>query len=319
MDVVLCHRTADFDALGAAVGWARLHPGARIVLCGGTHPAVRDFLALYRDEYPLIERRAVSPEQLATIAVVDTQHRALLSTAADWLDLPQVQIQLYDHHIHTESDISAQSRQVEAVGATTTLLVEQLQAENLALSVAEATVMALGIHSDTGSLTYDHATVRDAAALTWLMGQGANQKAIATYTEPGFSTELQELLGEALPQLQTVTVHGYRVAWVMLSSDRYVPGLSSLTSQLMVLSESDALVLGHWYQTRSSGQDRLTLIARSRIEGVDLTALLQPIGGGGHAQAAAATLKTTAPKAVLEQLIEQLQAQIPPPPVAAAA
>jgi tRNA nucleotidyltransferase (CCA-adding enzyme) len=317
MDVVLCHRTADFDALGAAVGWARLHPGARIVLCGGTHPAVRDFLALYRDEYPLIERRAVSPEQLTTIAVVDTQHRALLSTAADWLDLPQVQIQLYDHHIHTESDISAQSRQVEAVGATTTLLVEQLQAENLSLSVAEATVMALGIHSDTGSLTYDHATVRDAAALTWLMGQGANQKAIATYAEPGFSTELQELLGEALPQLQTVTVHGYRVAWVMLSSDRYVPGLSSLTSQLMVLSESDALVLGHWYQTRSSGQDRLTLIARSRIEGVDLTALLQPIGGGGHAQAAAATLKTTAPKAVLEQLIEQLQAQIPPPPVAA--
>jgi tRNA nucleotidyltransferase (CCA-adding enzyme) len=317
MDVVLCHRTADFDALGAAVGWARLHPGARIVLCGGTHPAVRDFLALYRDEYPLIERRAVSPEQLSTIAVVDAQHRALLSAAADWLDLPQVQIQLYDHHIHAEGDISAQYRQVEAVGATTTLIAERLQAENVSLSMAEATAMALGIHVDTGSLTYDHATVRDAAALTWLMGQGANQKAIATYTEPGFSSELQELLGEALPQLQTVAVHGYCVAWVVLSSDRYVPGLSSLTSQLMVLSESDALVLGHWYQTRSSGQDRLTVIARSRIEGVDLSALLQPIGGGGHAQAAAATLKTAEPKAVLAQLIEQLQLQIPPPPVAA--
>jgi tRNA nucleotidyltransferase (CCA-adding enzyme) len=283
MDVVLCHRTADFDALGAAVGWARLHPGARIVLCGGTHPAVRDFLALYRDEYPLIERRAVSPEQLSTIAVVDAQHRALLSAAADWLDLPQVQVQLYDHHIHAEGDISAKFRQVEAVGATTTLIAERLQSENLSLSMAEATVMALGIHADTGSLTYDLATVRDAAALTWLMAQGANQKAIATYTEPGFSSELQELLGEALPQLQTVTFYGYRVAWTMLSSDRYVPGLSSLTSQLMVLSESDALVLGHRYQTRSSGQDRLTVIARSRIEGVDLSALLQPIGGGGHA------------------------------------
>jgi tRNA nucleotidyltransferase (CCA-adding enzyme) len=317
MDVVLCHRTADFDALGAAVGWARLHPGARIVLCGGTHPAVRDFLALYRNEYPLIERRSVSPDQLSTIAVVDNQHRALLSAAADWLDLPQVQIQLYDHHTQAECDILAHSRQVEAVGATTTLIAELLQAKNLSLSMAEATVMALGIHVDTGSLTYDHATMRDAAALTWLMGQGANQKAIATYTEPGFSSELQELLGEALPQLETVTVHGYRLAWVMLSSDRYVPGLSSLTSQLMVLSESDALVLGHWYQTRSSGQDRLTIIARSRIEGADLATLLQPLGGGGHAQAAAATLKTMEPGAVLTQLMEQLQAQIPPPPVAA--
>ncbi|MCG9892112.1 MAG: CBS domain-containing protein [Thermosynechococcaceae cyanobacterium MS004] len=325
MDVVLCHRTADFDALGAAVGWTRLRPGARIVLCGGTHPTVRDFLALYRDEYPLIERRSVVPDQLSTLAVVDTQRRALLNEAAEWLDLPQVQIQLYDHHTQADCDIAAHFQQIEPVGAATTLIVEQLQAAHLTLSMAEATVMALGIHVDTGSLTYDHATVRDAAALTWLMGQGANQKAIATYTEPGFSVELQDLLGEALPKLQTVTVHGNRLASVMLESDRYVPGLSSLTAQLMVLSESDALLLGHWYQTRSSKQDRLTVIGRSRIEGVDLAALLQPLGGGGHAQAAAATLnlvenKTEMPSnptQLLGRLIEQLQAQIPPPLVAA--
>ncbi|MGB8700703.1 MAG: poly(A) polymerase, partial [Thermosynechococcaceae cyanobacterium] len=94
MDVVLCHRTADFDALGAAVGCTRLHPGTRIVLCGGAHPAVRDFLALYRDEYPLIERRSVSPDQLRRIFVVDTQRRELLGSAAQWLDLPQVTVHL---------------------------------------------------------------------------------------------------------------------------------------------------------------------------------------------------------------------------------
>jgi tRNA nucleotidyltransferase (CCA-adding enzyme) len=321
MDVVLCHRTADFDALGAAVGWSRLHPGAGIVLCGGAHPTVRDFLALYRDEYPLIERRAVAPDRLSTVAVVDTQRRSLLSEAADWLDLPQVQVYVYDHHVQAESDISAHFKQVEAVGATTTLIVELLQAKNVTLSVSEATVMALGIHVDTGSLTYEHATIRDAAALTWLMTQGANQTSIATYVEPGFSLELQELLGEALPKLQTETVRGYRLAWVLLSGDSYVPGLSSLTSQLMVLSESDALMLGHLYQTRSSGHNRLTIIARSHVEGVDLTVVLQPIGGGGHAQAAAATLKITEveqpPEQILTQLVETLRAQIPLPPVAA--
>jgi nanoRNase/pAp phosphatase (c-di-AMP/oligoRNAs hydrolase) len=35
MDLVLCHTTADFDTLGAAVGLTRLLPGARIVLTGG--------------------------------------------------------------------------------------------------------------------------------------------------------------------------------------------------------------------------------------------------------------------------------------------
>ncbi|NEP47654.1 MAG: hypothetical protein F6K65_01965 [Moorea sp. SIO3C2] len=32
MDLILCHTTADFDALGAAVGLTRLKPGAKAVL-----------------------------------------------------------------------------------------------------------------------------------------------------------------------------------------------------------------------------------------------------------------------------------------------
>ena len=60
MNLVLCHTTADFDTLGAAVGVTRLHPGTRIVLAGGCHPTVQNFLALHRDEYQLIERRAVN-------------------------------------------------------------------------------------------------------------------------------------------------------------------------------------------------------------------------------------------------------------------
>jgi tRNA nucleotidyltransferase (CCA-adding enzyme) len=318
MDVVLCHRTADFDVLGAAVGCTRLYPGTRIVLCGGTHPTVRDFLALYRDEYPLIEQRSVSPNQLRTITVVDTQRRELLGSAAEWLDLPQVEIRLYDHHVKADCDITAQFVQIEAVGSTTTLMVEHLRTQNLALSLAEATVMALGIHVDTGSLTYSHATPRDAAALTWLMEQGANQRAIATYIEPGFSAALQDLLGEALSHLQTQTVHGQRIAWVLISTSYHVQGLSSLASQLMVLSESDALLLGHAYQTRSSQKDRFTVIGRSRISGVDLTTLLKPLGGGGHPQAAAATLSDADhPEYLLTALVTQLVAQVPRPAIAA--
>ena len=51
MDLILCHTNADFDALGAAVGVSRLLPGAKILLTGGCHSVVRNFLALHRDEY----------------------------------------------------------------------------------------------------------------------------------------------------------------------------------------------------------------------------------------------------------------------------
>ncbi|NJK30030.1 MAG: CBS domain-containing protein, partial [Acaryochloris sp. SU_5_25] len=315
MDIVLCHRTADFDTLGAAVGITCLSPGTRIVLCGGAHPTVRDFLALYRDQFPLIERRSVNVKQLRSITVVDAQQRELFGPAAIWLDTPGIQIKIYDHHLHTVADINTEDRVIAAVGATTTLIVEVLQEQAFSLPAAVATVMALGIHVDTGSLTYPSATVRDAAALTWLMAQGANQRAIATYTEPGFSADLQELLGQALDTIQTQSIHGYTVAWVILQTAAYVPGLSSLTSQLMLLSESDCLLLANVYG--NAMPQRLSIIGRSRIEGVDLNTLLQPLGGGGHARAAAATLRTETPEAVLMGLVDRLTQQIPLPPTAA--
>ncbi|NJN49794.1 MAG: hypothetical protein HC805_08565 [Alkalinema sp. RL_2_19] len=98
MDLILCHTTADFDAFGAAVGLSRLYPGSRIVLAGGAHPAVRDFLALYRDQFALIERRSVRVEKIQTVHVVDTQSRDRLGPTAAWLDLPGVAVRVYDHH-----------------------------------------------------------------------------------------------------------------------------------------------------------------------------------------------------------------------------
>jgi tRNA nucleotidyltransferase (CCA-adding enzyme) len=173
MDLILCHTTADFDALGAAVGLTRLKPGAKVVLTGGAHPAVRDFLALHRDEYALIERRSVNSQQIQSLVVVDTQMRDRLGKAAEWFDLPHLtSIEVYDHHLDIQTDIPATHTQIEPVGATTTLIVEQLQQTSIQLTTAEATVMALGIHVDTGSLTFDQTTPRDAAALAWLMAQG---------------------------------------------------------------------------------------------------------------------------------------------------
>lgn len=324
MELILCHTTADFDTLGAAVGLSRLRPGSRIVLAGGAHPTVRDFLALHRDEYALIERRSVPADQIRAIAVVDAQRRDRLGKVAEWLDLPGVEISVYDHHLESERDFSATQQWVDAVGATTTLVVEQLQAENVVPSPVEATVMALGIHVDTGSLTFDHSTPRDAQALAWLMQQGASLRAIAEYVDPGLSPQLQALLSIALEQLQTETLQGFNLAWVLLKLDDFTPGLSSLASRLMELTELDALLLAAQYcrgatcRSDDSGalDDTLTVIGRSHIEGTNLNELLKPLGGGGHPRAAAATLRGINPQATLTQLVEQFKAQIPHPPIA---
>ncbi len=317
MDLILCHTTADFDALGAAVGLTRLQPFAQIVLTGGCHPTVRDFLALYRDEYALIEQRSVKPEQIRSLFVVDTSRRDRLGKAAQWLDLPQlVEIVVYDHHLNSELDIPATRKRVEPVGACTTLIVEQLQALQINLTPPEATVMALGIHVDTGSLRFDHATPRDATALAWLMQQGASLREIANYVEPAFSPQLQELLSEALENMHSTTQFGYKISWVLLLISGYIPGLSSLAEQLMELTESDALLLGARYALRETGDERLTLIGRSQIQGTNLNELFQPLGGGGHAKAASVNYSCINPSESIAGLIDKLKAQIPQPPTA---
>ncbi|MEM9136405.1 MAG: CBS domain-containing protein [Cyanobacteria bacterium P01_F01_bin.42] len=315
LELVLCHRTADFDALGAAVGLARLNPGTRIVLCGGAHPTVKNFLALYRNEFPLVERRAVDIDQVRRITVVDAQRKDRLGLAAEWLEADHVTVEIWDHHLSQESDIEASQVFLDRVGAATTLMVEQCQQHEPQLSIADLTVMALGIHVDTGSLTYEGSTSRDAQALAWLMAQGANQRAIAEYTEPGFSEELQTLLGDILQELNTDTINGYRLAWGTVKTPAYVPGLSSLASQLLVLSESDAFLLGHIYRAKA-GPSRLTVIGRSRIEQLDLAQILGQRGGGGHRQAAALTVRAEEPDALMAEIVEELKQALPLPPTA---
>ncbi|MBE9230865.1 CBS domain-containing protein [Cuspidothrix issatschenkoi LEGE 03284] len=316
MDLILCHTTADFDALGAAVGLTCLKPGSKIVLTGGAHPPVRDFLALHRDEYPLIERRSVNPERIRSLMVVDTQKRDRLGKAAIWFDLPNVQeIIVYDHHLAQDRDIPSTQLYLDEVGATTTLMVELLQKNHISLNCAQATVMALGIHVDTGSLTYKQSTPRDALALAWLMQQGANLSVISTYRDPGLSPQLQQLLSAALENLEYLCLRGYTIAWVTIRTDGFVPGLSGLASEIIDLTESDAVLLANEYPL-SENDWRLTVIGRTQIPQTNLNHLFQPHGGGGHSQAASLNLRTTNSQPILQELLAGLKAQVPHPPTA---
>jgi len=320
MDLILCHQTADFDALGAAVGLSRLYPGSRIVLTGGAHPTVREFLALHRNEFDLIELRSVNPSLIRSIYIVDNQQADRLGKAAEWLMLPQLeQIVIYDHHLNSACDIPATRIELEAIGASTTLIVEKLQQASVILNPVEASAMALGIHVDTGSLLFPQTTVRDVKALAWLMEQGANLRIVAEYADPGFTPPLQFLFAEAMQALTTEIKGGYRLGQVLLHSENFVPGLSNLTEQLLALTECDALLLGHVYGKGKASQNpeqRFTLIGRTRIPDTDLTHLFAAYGGGGHAQAASVNLRDVEPEVVLENLYNALKAQIPHPPLA---
>ena len=327
IDLVLCHTTADFDTLGAAVGITRLLPGARIVLTGGCHPTVQRFVALHRDEYPLLERRAVNPDHIRSLTLVDAQQPERFGPGAEWIEHAQqnhLPITVYDHHAPDETGLAVEQSIIEPVGAATTLVVEEIRRRQIEPTVAEATVMALGIHVDTGSLIYEQATPRDAEALAWLMAHGASLRAISEFVEPGLSPLLQDLLSTALDNLQEETCRGYSLAWVMLTLPQYTPGLSGLAERLISLADADVLLLGAHYGKDNANERKLLIVGRARgrisktsqEQGIDLGSLFKSMGGGGHATAASVSLTTDNPDRVMQESLEQVRSQLPHPPTA---
>ena len=71
---------------------------------------------------------------------------------------------------------------------------ERLQTAGLRLLAEEATLLLLGIYEDTGSLTYDTTTARDAQAAAWLLEQGAQLNVVRRFLNIPLTPEQQRVL-----------------------------------------------------------------------------------------------------------------------------
>lgn len=291
-NVVLTHCTADFDSLASAVGLAKLWSsetegsgapyGAKtkngenddtasdayksssnlptfVVLPRGAHPGVQKFLALHKHLFPICALRSLPSDLkgLNRLGLVDAQRRDRLGPAEPLLSFAK-RVTIVDHHIDGESDIpEASDYVVEKVGSVSTMVTERLRNAGTDLSEAEATLLALGIHADTGSLCFDSTTARDAKALAWAMEQGASQAAIAEHGKPTLSSEQQGVLTQALINTNSTEVHGVTLSTVLLSADGFINGLASVAQDARELTSSDVFLLAVVYDAKSgSGRKR---------------------------------------------------------------
>lgn len=279
-NVVLTHCTADFDSLASAVGLAKLwsapenedvistndtdsydsssHVPTFVVLPRGAHPGVQRFLALHKHLFPIRSLKSL-PTNLSglnRLGLVDAQRRDRVGPAEHLLGMAK-RVTVVDHHVDSNSDIpEATDYVVDKVGSVSTLIVERLQQAQLELTEAEATLLALGIHADTGSLCYDSTTPRDAMALAWTMEQGASQTAIAEHVQTSLSPEQQGVLTQALVNTNSTVIHGVTVSTVLLSADGFINGLAAVTQDALELSSSDVFLLGLVYEARSGGRSK---------------------------------------------------------------
>ncbi|MDQ3034012.1 MAG: DHHA1 domain-containing protein, partial [Myxococcota bacterium] len=287
MDIVVTHASADFDALAAAMAACKLYPGAVAVMTRGMARGVRDFATLHRDRFPWLTPKDFDQDAVRRLVIVDVRRAERLREIPVLLARierrdPTLEVHVWDHHPAAPDDVRADRVFVEPVGSATTLLVEAIRARGLPVDPVEATLFALGVHTDTGSLSYPTTSPRDAEALAWLLGRGASSRVVRRFLTTPFSSPQRLALAMAIERVQERRICGLRIAIAAIEPSTPVEGLDAVASELFHIERPHALFL---IATAPSG--RVSVVARSRDGTLDVAAILAGMGGGGHPSAAA--------------------------------
>jgi tRNA nucleotidyltransferase (CCA-adding enzyme) len=285
--VVATHGNTDFDAFAALLAARRLYPGAVACLSGSLNRNVREFARLHAEELELVEATRLETDAIRRLVVVETTHASRLGELEAVALDPDVEKIVFDHHAGEAPDWAGKEHTfLSQDGALTTTLLGILAEREVAVTPLEATVFALGIHEDTGSLTYPSATQRDAEALGWCLRHGARQELLAEFLHSPLDEDERELLTALLEGLEPHEAAGVEVLVAAVSWPRYVDGVSNLAHKVVDLTDTRALAL------LVEMEGRVFCVTRSRTPELDAATLAAALGGGGgHPQAASAIFR----------------------------
>jgi tRNA nucleotidyltransferase (CCA-adding enzyme) len=207
VELVTTHVNADFDGLASMVAARRLYPGATLVLAGGAQDTVRSFLAVH--DLGIAKLKELDLDRVTRLVLVDTQEPERLGPLKELCARPGLSVHVYDHHPDggpggaAAPPLHAELRRVEQAGATVTILVECLRDRKIVLTPLEATVLAIGLYEETGSLAYASTTPRDLDAAAFLLRAGADLNAVSATLRRHLDPEQVALLNDLVQAAET--------------------------------------------------------------------------------------------------------------------
>ena len=303
MKVILTHPNADFDAVAAMLAAHKLDPESIPVLPARQNRNVSTFLMLYRSGLPFVFQSEFHPKHIQKITLVDTQRLPSITGTQKNMVLETI-----DHHQpYSRSDLKPRETFVsEEVGATTTLLVERIERQEIPLTALEATLLMLGIYEDTGSMSYGTTTARDIRAAAWLLEQQSALDTVRRFLAQPLNEEQQALFDDLMEHTETRLIQGHSITLSRTTIDEHVSEISSVVHRLRDILDSSALFV------LVQMPESLLLVCRSSDDFLDVGSIAAQYGGGGHQRAAAATIHDQTLEEVYESLWEHIRGGLQP-------
>jgi tRNA nucleotidyltransferase (CCA-adding enzyme) len=185
-------------------------------------------------------------------------------------------------------------------------MVEILRKQGLPITPFEATIFALGIYEETGSLTYVSTTERDARAAAYVISKGANLNIVSDFISRELTPEQIAVMNDLISSAKSYDINGVRVVICALATPHFLPDLAALAHKIRDMESLDVIFL-----VVQMG-DKAHVIARSRIPQVNAGQVLEQMGGGGHPTAASAVVRDMTYLQAKERLIDVLKGHIKP-------
>ncbi|HTK87836.1 MAG TPA: CBS domain-containing protein [Nitrospiraceae bacterium] len=302
MDVITTHLNADFDGLASMVAGRKLYPDALLVLPAGAQEPVRSFLAVH--DLGITRLKDLDVAQVTRLILMDAHEPDRLGPLKSLWDNRNVRVHIYDHHPLSEALARAEYTLTDSVGATVTLLIEQLKIKGSALTPFEATVLATGLYEETGFMAFGSTTPRDLEAAAYVLGMGADLTVVTDTLKRPLDPEQITLLNDLLHNSETVYRGGRKVLLTTSTYDQYRGDYAEVVQKLAELEGLDAVIAA------IALDEKVEIIGRSRRAEIDVGQLARRFGGGGHAVAAAAIVKGKPLIEIREQVSEWLTTRI---------
>jgi tRNA nucleotidyltransferase (CCA-adding enzyme) len=286
LTVITTHMNADFDAFASMLAAKKLYPDALVVFPGSQEKNLRDFFVksmVYM--YDIVKIKDIDLNSVGRLILVDTRQASRIGKFATIVHRPGLEVHIFDHHPPMPDDLSGSVEVTQMTGATVTILTRILRDKRIPVSPEEATIMALGLYEDTGSFTFTSTTEDDYHAAAYLLSKGANLNVVSDIIIREMTPEQVTLLNDMIQGLTRHIVNGIDVAVSSVSCDNYIGDFALLVHKLKDMQNLDVLF------ALASMENRVYMVARSRLQEVDVGKIAMAFGGGGHPSAASASIR----------------------------
>jgi len=300
MQIVTTHVGTDFDALASVVACTFLYPGSVGVLPSMVNSEVKQFLAIHANILKVKPRKGFDLDDVTSLIVVDANNWKRLDKMDSLASNEELEVICWDHHMEGVNIASHETHR-EEVGAAVTLLLEEMQKRDTAITPMHATLFLLGIYSDTGCLRYPSVTSRDASMVSYLIENGADLNVVSAYLDDSVDDAHTEVFGKILEESEVVSVGNLCVGICSLQIKSGLTSLAPLIEKYREFKGVDAA-----FGIFQADSQKCMVIGRGKPKFIDVGHIMRALGGGGHPGAGSAIIK----EASLDEAAQQVKSLI---------